>query len=48
MTQSGACAGLFQMFRFMDEKELAEGTLVEVLQAFGLRVQISAAGLAAT
>jgi len=35
VTLAKAGAGLYQTFRFTVEKELAEGTLVEVLQAFG-------------
>lgn len=30
-------AGLFQTYRFMVERELAEGSLVEVLQPYGGR-----------
>jgi DNA-binding transcriptional LysR family regulator len=37
VTLAKAGAGLFQTFRFVVEKDLAEGTLVEVLQAFGGR-----------
>jgi DNA-binding transcriptional LysR family regulator len=35
VTLAEAGAGLYQTFRFTVEKELAEGTLVEVLQGFG-------------
>ncbi len=35
VTLAKAGAGLYQTFRFTVEKELAEGSLVEVLQAFG-------------
>ena len=37
VTLAKAGAGLYQTFRFTVEKELAEGTLVEVLQPFGRR-----------
>jgi DNA-binding transcriptional LysR family regulator len=37
VTLAKAGAGLFQTYRFIVEKELAEGSLVEVLQAYGGR-----------
>jgi DNA-binding transcriptional LysR family regulator len=37
VTLAKAGAGLFQTYRFIVEKDLAEGTLLEVLQAFGGR-----------
>ena len=37
VTLAKAGAGLFQTYRFIVENELADGTLVEVLQAFGGR-----------
>ncbi len=37
VTLAKAGAGLFQTYRFIVEKDLAEGTLVEVLQAYGGR-----------
>ena len=35
VTLAKADAGLFQTYKFIVEKELADGSLVEVLQAFG-------------
>jgi len=37
VTLAKADAGLFQTYRFIVQKELADGTLVEVLQPFGAR-----------
>ncbi len=39
VTLAKAAAGLFQTYRFIVEKELADGSLVEVLQSFAGRIQ---------